>query len=157
MTRLLVLDELVAGPRETPFAPSPSFRNDWWTRPDAPQGQSVRYFELRGGDADVTRLRIFAPGVIAVQFDRFDASLPTVEVDRIETRVERKYQGYGLAAVNLLRDRFDTSQVVAFSHADGFWKKAGFEQKHRTDGRVDGTATFFVAPPLRRISSFRLT
>lgn len=109
----------------------------------------MRYYELREGDADITRLRIFDPGVIAVQLDDFDPSLPTIEVDRIETRVEVQCQGYGLAALNLLRDRFDTSQVVAFSHADHFWKKTGFEKKRRTDGRVDGTATFFVAPPLR--------
>ncbi|WP_372969124.1 hypothetical protein [Microbacterium sp.] len=148
MTRLLTLEELIAAPRETPFEPSPSFTNAWWTRPDAPQGRNVRYFQVRDGLLDVVRLRVFDPAVIWPQFDDFDADKCTVEIDRIETRVESRFQGYARSALTLLCEEFDTCQVVAFSHADEFWERTGFAKKHRQGG-TGREAAFFVWPPMR--------
>lgn len=149
MTRPLVLEELIAAPQATPFEASPSYRNDWWTRPDAPRGVNVRYFELREGRTDVTRVRLFDPSTVRVALEDFDSSMATMEVDRIETRAERRREGFGLHALNLLRERFDTHQFVAFSHQDDFWSETGFEPRYRQDGRTAGTATVFVAQPLR--------
>lgn len=144
-----VLHELsIANPREqTPFGPSPSYNDGWWTRPDAPDGVNMRYFELREGTTDLTRIRVFDPSNIRVQLDGFDLTFDTIEVDRIETRVERQREGFAVTALILLRERFDSFQIAAFSHKDEFWRKTDFEPRRRVDGNT-GAATVFVAPPL---------
>jgi GNAT superfamily N-acetyltransferase len=127
----------------SPFAIDPDgFPSRWWDDWNRISDANFHTFTILDDGAEVARAEVLADPTRLAQADINPAIYQgsglhrgMVDIDRIEVRADRRGQGIGRAAVDLIVDHYPGRDFFAFSvDADEFWVSIGWQRFPRRDG-----------------------
>jgi GNAT superfamily N-acetyltransferase len=112
------------------------FDESWWTPPVGRVGSSHHdwlSFILDG--REVARAEIDYEAQLGGDYQGPPLPRRIIDIDFLEVRSDRRGEGIGKQAVELIKARYPGKVITAFSEeADEFWAAVGWRRYPRTDG-----------------------
>lgn len=122
---------------QSPFREDSNFHFGWWQGLSPGLLSGLVSLTFTSGRAELVRARVRVPASVAADHRGLDRSADSIEIDKFETNVRARGQGWGKTAIEFLkRERPDAVILVRPVDDDSleFWRHIGFRQLGRRDG-----------------------